>query len=354
MFWCDRSCWGIENWVRSGHRVLRGTCWWVQGLLCVVRVAYTWLSFFLHASRILLSHTWPHYHESTGRRYGDSCAFLFYPLISVSFWFDIAEYRSAIYFHTQEQQTIAQRVTKEVQEKYFTPKGKKIVTEIAPASQWWNAEEYHQLYLFKNPSGYQCPTHKLHWWNFLSGRIWIATLHMVEGSARSDVPKKQREWSNLFRTRNCVWFTNSINISVLDWYRNSRLLSNDTQYGRIRCHIRALFCSWNRFLRLNSSFLNFESYSCLIHPDRALKSIDQPMQVDPHGLFLKITLPMLVRPGKVQKSYGRVYVKSKTSFLLAMKHGLDFQRYIDKISRRSKMLPKWFPPRQESREESST
>ncbi|KAL9710474.1 Peptide methionine sulfoxide reductase [Leucoagaricus gongylophorus] len=73
------------------------------------------------------------------------------------------QYRSAIYFHTQEQQTIAQCVTKEVQEKYFTPKGKKIVTEIAPASQWWNAEEYHQLYLFKNPSGYQCPTHKLHW-----------------------------------------------------------------------------------------------------------------------------------------------------------------------------------------------
>jgi len=40
--------------------------------------------------------------------------------------------------------------------------GKKIVTEILPAGQWWNAEDYHQLYLFKNPSGYQCPTHRLH------------------------------------------------------------------------------------------------------------------------------------------------------------------------------------------------
>ncbi|KAK0442310.1 peptide methionine sulfoxide reductase [Desarmillaria tabescens] len=26
-----------------------------------------------------------------------------------------------------------------------------------------NAEEYHQLYLFKNPDGYQCPNHRLHW-----------------------------------------------------------------------------------------------------------------------------------------------------------------------------------------------
>ena len=41
--------------------------------------------------------------------------------------------------------------------------GKKIVTEILPAGQWWDAEDYHQLYLFKNPSGYQCPTHRLHW-----------------------------------------------------------------------------------------------------------------------------------------------------------------------------------------------
>ncbi|KAF9558493.1 peptide methionine sulfoxide reductase [Agrocybe pediades] len=74
-----------------------------------------------------------------------------------------SQYRSAIFTHSPEQEAVAKRVTEEVQAKHFTPKGQKIVTEIVPAGQWWNAEDYHQLYLFKNPSGYQCPTHRLHW-----------------------------------------------------------------------------------------------------------------------------------------------------------------------------------------------
>ncbi|KAF8130130.1 peptide methionine sulfoxide reductase MsrA [Boletus edulis] len=73
------------------------------------------------------------------------------------------QYRSAIYTHSPEQASIAKRVTEEVQAKHFTPKGKQIATEIVEAGPWYNAEDYHQLYLFKNPSGYQCPTHRLHW-----------------------------------------------------------------------------------------------------------------------------------------------------------------------------------------------
>ncbi|KDR78192.1 hypothetical protein GALMADRAFT_245225 [Galerina marginata CBS 339.88] len=73
------------------------------------------------------------------------------------------QYRSAIFTHSDDQAAIAKRVTEEVQAKHFTPKGKKIVTEIVPGGQWWDAEDYHQLYLFKNPDGYQCPTHRLHW-----------------------------------------------------------------------------------------------------------------------------------------------------------------------------------------------
>ncbi|TFK21447.1 peptide methionine sulfoxide reductase [Coprinopsis marcescibilis] len=73
------------------------------------------------------------------------------------------QYRSAIFTHSTEQEQIAKRVTEEVQAKHFTPNGTRIVTEIIPAGQWWDAEDYHQLYLFKNPSGYQCPTHRLHW-----------------------------------------------------------------------------------------------------------------------------------------------------------------------------------------------
>ncbi|THU83666.1 peptide methionine sulfoxide reductase [Dendrothele bispora CBS 962.96] len=73
------------------------------------------------------------------------------------------QYRSAIFYTTPDQLEAAKRVTAEVQEKHFTPKGQKIATEIVQAGQWWDAEDYHQLYLFKNPTGYQCPTHRLHW-----------------------------------------------------------------------------------------------------------------------------------------------------------------------------------------------
>ncbi|RPD68400.1 peptide methionine sulfoxide reductase [Lentinus tigrinus ALCF2SS1-7] len=73
------------------------------------------------------------------------------------------QYRSAIFYHTPEQLEIAKRVTEEVQKKHFDPIGKKIVTEIIPAGPWWDAEEYHQKYLYKNPTGYQCPTHRIHW-----------------------------------------------------------------------------------------------------------------------------------------------------------------------------------------------
>jgi peptide-methionine (S)-S-oxide reductase len=74
-----------------------------------------------------------------------------------------SQYRSVIFTTSDDQDAIARRVTEEVQAQHFTPKGKKIVTEIVPAGKWWNAEDYHQLYLFKNPTGYQCPTHRLHW-----------------------------------------------------------------------------------------------------------------------------------------------------------------------------------------------
>ncbi|EIN05366.1 peptide methionine sulfoxide reductase [Punctularia strigosozonata HHB-11173 SS5] len=73
------------------------------------------------------------------------------------------QYRSAIFYHSPEQEETAKRVTAEVQAKHFDTKGKKIVTTIEPAKDWFDAEDYHQEYLFKNPSGYQCPNHRL-WW----------------------------------------------------------------------------------------------------------------------------------------------------------------------------------------------
>ena len=63
--------------------------------------------------------------------------------------------KSAIFTNSDEQLEIAKRVTAQVQKDHFDAKGKKIVTEISPAGKWWDAEDYHQEYLHKNPSGYQ-------------------------------------------------------------------------------------------------------------------------------------------------------------------------------------------------------
>ncbi|KAF7332771.1 Peptide methionine sulfoxide reductase [Mycena kentingensis (nom. inval.)] len=77
------------------------------------------------------------------------------------------QYRSAIFTTTPEQAEVAQRVTDEVQAKHFTTKvgarDSPLASPLDPRGPWWDAEDYHQLYLFKNPSGYQCPTHRLHW-----------------------------------------------------------------------------------------------------------------------------------------------------------------------------------------------
>jgi peptide-methionine (S)-S-oxide reductase len=69
-----------------------------------------------------------------------------------------SQYRSAIFYHNAEQEKEAREITKQVNEKWW--KGG-VVTEILPAGQWWDAEQYHQLYLDNNPGGYECPSHFL-------------------------------------------------------------------------------------------------------------------------------------------------------------------------------------------------
>jgi peptide-methionine (S)-S-oxide reductase len=57
------------------------------------------------------------------------------------------QYRSAIFFHSPEQQEAAERTKEGVQAKLHWPK--KVVTEIVPAPQFYEAEDYHQQYLEK-------------------------------------------------------------------------------------------------------------------------------------------------------------------------------------------------------------
>lgn len=64
---------------------------------------------------------------------------------------DIGEqYRSAVFFHNQEQETIAINLKEKLQNAAIKKFGKKIVTQIIPAKKFFRAEEYHQRYLEKN------------------------------------------------------------------------------------------------------------------------------------------------------------------------------------------------------------
>jgi peptide-methionine (S)-S-oxide reductase len=56
------------------------------------------------------------------------------------------QYRSAIFFHDQEQERLATASRDQHQETLPRP----IVTEIVPASRFYAAEEYHQRYFEKH------------------------------------------------------------------------------------------------------------------------------------------------------------------------------------------------------------
>merc|ERR1712193_426620 len=55
------------------------------------------------------------------------------------------QYRSGIYYHSDQQKEIANNFIKEMQPKYKD----KIVVEVKEASKFWPAEDYHQKYLEK-------------------------------------------------------------------------------------------------------------------------------------------------------------------------------------------------------------
>lgn len=64
------------------------------------------------------------------------------------------QYRSAVYFHSPEQEKSA-LTSRDAYQKVLTESGYgKITTEIAPAGDYFFAEDYHQQYLHRNKNGY--------------------------------------------------------------------------------------------------------------------------------------------------------------------------------------------------------
>jgi len=64
------------------------------------------------------------------------------------------QYRSAIFYHTEEQREIAESVIERVNKSGAWKKP--IATEVIEEAPFYRAEEYHQDYLEKHPNGYTC------------------------------------------------------------------------------------------------------------------------------------------------------------------------------------------------------
>lgn len=64
------------------------------------------------------------------------------------------QYRSAIYVHDETQKVIAEQTRQQYQQALARQGYSSITTEIAEASEFYYAEDYHQQYLAKNPNGY--------------------------------------------------------------------------------------------------------------------------------------------------------------------------------------------------------
>ena len=72
-----------------------------------------------------------------------------------------ASYRSAIFYTSDEQRRIAEDTIADVNASGLWPG--KVVTEVAPAGPFWQAEPEHQDYLERYPGGYTCHFPRPHW-----------------------------------------------------------------------------------------------------------------------------------------------------------------------------------------------
>jgi peptide-methionine (S)-S-oxide reductase len=72
-----------------------------------------------------------------------------------------ASYRSGIYYENAEQKRIAEDTIADVEASGLWPG--KVVTEVAPAGPFWEAEAEHQDYLEKYPDGYTCHFVRPNW-----------------------------------------------------------------------------------------------------------------------------------------------------------------------------------------------
>jgi len=72
-----------------------------------------------------------------------------------------ASYRSAIFYTSEEQRKVAEDTIADVNASGLWPG--KVVTELAPVGDFWEAEPVHQDYLEHYPNGYTCHFVRPNW-----------------------------------------------------------------------------------------------------------------------------------------------------------------------------------------------
>jgi peptide-methionine (S)-S-oxide reductase len=72
-----------------------------------------------------------------------------------------ASYRSAIFYTSEDQRKVAEDTIADVNASGLWPG--KVVTELAPVGDFWEAEPEHQDYLERYPSGYTCHFVRPNW-----------------------------------------------------------------------------------------------------------------------------------------------------------------------------------------------
>ena len=72
-----------------------------------------------------------------------------------------SSYRSAIFYTSESQKAVALDTIKDVDASGLWPG--KVVTEVVPATTFWDAEPEHQDYLLRNPNGYTCHFPRPRW-----------------------------------------------------------------------------------------------------------------------------------------------------------------------------------------------
>jgi peptide-methionine (S)-S-oxide reductase len=70
-------------------------------------------------------------------------------------------YRSAIFYTSDEQKRVAEETIADINASGLWPS--KVVTEVNPAGEFWEAEPEHQDYLERYPNGYTCHYVRPNW-----------------------------------------------------------------------------------------------------------------------------------------------------------------------------------------------